>query len=71
MPAKSGYPKGMLRSISLWTAIAFTVALTPLAAHADAGFDKWVAAQWPAAQKLGVSRATVYRYLTASAALTV
>jgi lytic murein transglycosylase len=34
------------------------VALLPLPAVADAAFDRWLQAQWPEAQKLGVSRKT-------------
>ncbi|HSI41139.1 MAG TPA: lytic murein transglycosylase [Xanthobacteraceae bacterium] len=30
-------------------------------AKADAGFDRWLAAQWPAAQALGISKATFER----------
>ncbi|GAB4070278.1 lytic murein transglycosylase [Ancylobacter sonchi] len=30
-------------------------------AHADAAFDRWLAAQWPAAQAMGISRATFER----------
>ncbi|MCS0493697.1 lytic murein transglycosylase [Ancylobacter sp. MQZ15Z-1] len=30
-------------------------------AFADAGFDRWLAAQWPAAQAMGISRATYER----------
>ena len=30
-------------------------------AAADAGFDRWLAAQWPAAQAMGISRATFER----------
>ncbi|WP_183190222.1 lytic murein transglycosylase [Ancylobacter tetraedralis] len=48
----------------------FLVALIPLAlalfgagtpARADAAFDRWLAAQWPAAQAMGISRATFER----------
>ncbi|WP_029348831.1 lytic murein transglycosylase [Bosea sp. 117] len=43
----------------LLIALALTLAVTP--AHADPGFDRWLAAQWPAAQQLGISRATYER----------
>ena len=40
-------------------AILFLVALlVPAGARADAAFDKWLAATWPDAEKLGVTRAT-------------
>ena len=40
-------------------AILFALALLmPAAARADAAFQQWLAATWPDAQKLGVSRAT-------------
>lgn len=35
--------------------------LAPLPASADAGFDRWLTAQWPAAQAMGISRATFAR----------
>ncbi|GLK84599.1 lytic murein transglycosylase [Ancylobacter defluvii] len=33
----------------------------PAAARADAAFDRWLAAQWPAAQQMGISRASFER----------
>ncbi len=51
-----GYCEKMRR---LLIALALTLAVTP--AHADPGFDRWLAAQWPAAQQLGISRATYER----------
>nr|WP_159598589.1 lytic murein transglycosylase [Starkeya nomas] len=36
-------------------------ATTSAPARADAGFDRWLAAQWPAAQAMGISRATFER----------
>jgi len=33
----------------------------PAAARADAAFERWLAAQWPAAQAMGISRATFER----------
>lgn len=43
--------------------LALLLALAPWAgtAHADPGFDAWLAAQWPAAQQMGISRATFER----------
>lgn len=49
------------------TLLASTLALTLAVstagspARADAGFDRWLAAQWPAAQAMGISRATFER----------
>ncbi len=40
--------------------LAFSL-LAPLPAFADAGFERWLAAQWPAAQAMGISRATFER----------
>ncbi|MFK8250725.1 lytic murein transglycosylase [Ancylobacter terrae] len=37
------------------------VAGSPVTARADAAFDRWIAAQWPAAQAMGISRATFER----------
>ena len=34
------------------------VLLSTAAAHANAAFDRWLAGQWPAAEQLGISRAT-------------
>src|SRR3569833_1185235 len=46
----------------------FVLALIPVAllalsgvARADAAYDRWLAEQWPAAEQLGVSRATFDR----------
>jgi lytic murein transglycosylase len=41
--------------------LLLAVAPWPGLAHADAGFDAWLAAQWPAAQQMGISRATFDR----------
>ncbi|MBS9475597.1 lytic murein transglycosylase [Ancylobacter radicis] len=41
--------------------VAALIALTPALARADAAFDRWLAAQWPAAQAMGISRATFER----------
>jgi len=38
--------------------LAFVLIAAPGRARADAAFDRWLAAQWPAAETLGVSRAT-------------
>ena len=38
--------------------------VTTVAARADAAFDRWLGEQWPAAQALGVSRATFDRAIT-------
>ncbi|HEY9215786.1 MAG TPA: lytic murein transglycosylase [Ancylobacter sp.] len=53
----------IVRRQSAVAAVLFAVALagSVLPAHADPGFDRWVAAQWPGAQALGVSRATFER----------
>ena len=49
----------MMRTIARAVAIAFfTVAATVCGEAADAAFQQWLAAQWPAAQAMGVSRAT-------------
>lgn len=40
-------------------ALSLLVLVSP--AFADAGFDRWLAAQWPAAQAMGISRATFER----------
>lgn len=45
------------RPLRKFAALLVAVALTPTAAFADAGFDRWLQQQWPAAQHLGVSRA--------------
>ncbi|MGA7114187.1 MAG: lytic murein transglycosylase, partial [Pseudolabrys sp.] len=48
-----------MRTIARAVAIAFfTVAATVCGEAADAAFQQWLAAQWPAAQAMGVSRAT-------------
>jgi lytic murein transglycosylase len=47
----------MIRVCAL-AALVAGAALLPLPAFADAAFDRWLAAQWPEAQKLGVSRKT-------------
>lgn len=44
----------MWRALSLFIFLVFAVP----ASAADAAFQKWLAAQWPAAQALGVSRST-------------
>src|SRR5215472_4580595 len=50
---------GMLRTIAHAAAIAlFAFAATTSGEAADAAFQQWLAAQWPAAQAMGVSRAT-------------
>src|SRR5215469_14821050 len=50
---------GMLRTIAHAVAIAlFAFAATTSGEAADAAFQQWLAAQWPAAQAMGISRAT-------------
>lgn len=46
----------MIRVLSIVAALAAVALARP--AFADAAFDRWLAAQWPDAQKLGVSRKT-------------
>jgi lytic murein transglycosylase len=49
----------MMRTLARVTAIAFfAFAATTSGEAADAAFQQWLAAQWPAAQAMGVSRAT-------------
>src|SRR6478672_12863722 len=49
----------MMRTIARATAIIlFAVATTTAGKAADAAFQQWLAAQWPAAQAMGVSRPT-------------
>lgn len=61
MARRFSYPSAMRRLLTglvLLAASAFPLAGT---AFADAAFDRWVAAQWPAAQAMGISRATFER----------
>ncbi|SCW35270.1 lytic murein transglycosylase [Ancylobacter rudongensis] len=52
----------MIRSLRLsLLAAALSLLLPAGPAFADAGFDRWLAAQWPAAQAMGISRATFER----------
>lgn len=56
----------MRNTLCLARLAAFTFGLFVLAgahapARADAAFDRWLAAQWPAAQAMGISRATFDR----------
>ncbi|WP_425107107.1 lytic murein transglycosylase [Ancylobacter sp.] len=48
-----------LRRPLVAAALSLLVLASP--AFADAGFDRWLAAQWPAAQAMGISRATFER----------
>lgn len=48
----------MKAKISAFAAIVGGAILLPSSAVADAAFGRWLAAQWPEAQKLGVSRQT-------------
>ena len=59
--ADSGYVSVMRIPFPLLLAAALLAPLAATPALADAGFDRWVAAQWPAAQKMGISRATFER----------
>lgn len=49
-----------LRRFAIRSAFLLVV-LGPALAHADPAFDRWLAAQWPAAQAMGISRATFER----------
>lgn len=52
----------MIRPLRLLLLAAALSLLAPAGpAFADAGFDRWLAAQWPAAQAMGISRATFAR----------
>lgn len=50
-----------LRRPLVAAALLLGLLLAARPALADAGFDRWLAAQWPAAQAMGISRATFER----------
>lgn len=53
-----------LRRPLVAAALVLGLLLAARPALADAGFDRWLAAQWPAAQAMGISRATFERETT-------
>ena len=55
-----GIMRFVIRLASLLLAL-FALAAAAPPACADAAFDRWLAAQWPAAQAMGISRATFER----------
>jgi len=58
----SGYVGGMrFPTFILAFGLAALPALFATLANADPAFDRWLAAQWPAAQAMGISRATFER----------
>jgi lytic murein transglycosylase len=52
------HKSGMTKMRSVLALVSFVLLAMSGQAHADAVFDRWLAEQWPAAQALGVSRAT-------------
>ncbi|MDR6954684.1 lytic murein transglycosylase [Ancylobacter sp. 3268] len=55
---------GRMRILTRFAAVFLSLSAAigaPAAARADAGFDRFIAAQWPAAQQMGISRATFER----------
>lgn len=50
-----------MRFLPLSAILALSLLAGAVPALADAGFERWLAAQWPAAQAMGISRATFER----------